>query len=129
MKCVANKDFWYSFGKEVALWRFDNRMTQKEFAQKCTLSTWTVSNLERGKQEISLDTFMEMERVIGIYAFYMLIKSRYGSDMVSLQNIDTEAIMQKLLGNFLMLLRNGGPKDRIAFYGEQKLRVHKPKTK
>lgn len=104
-------------------------MTQKEFAQKCTLSTWTVSNLERGKHEISLDTFMEMERVIGIYAFYMLIKSRYGSDMVSLQNIDTEAIMQKLLENFLMLLRNGEPKDRIAFYGEQKLRVHKPKTK
>lgn len=72
---------------------------------------------------------MEMERVIGIYAFYMLMKSRYGSDMFSLQNIDTAAIVQKLLANFLMLVRNGGPKDRIAFYGEQRLRVHKPKAK
>ena len=129
MKCVEGRNFWHSFGKEIALWRFDNRMTQKEFAKKCTLSTWTVSNLERGNRDISVDTFLEMEKVIGIYAFYMLIKSRYGSDVLSLRNIDAETIMQKLMGNFLMFLRNGGPKDRTGFYGEQNMRVHKNKVK
>jgi transcriptional regulator with XRE-family HTH domain len=54
------------FGKRVRAFRLKLGMTQEELAQRAHLHRNYVSLLERGRRGITLDTILEVAKVLGV---------------------------------------------------------------
>lgn len=51
--------------ERIKKYRYDNVISQGEFAKQCGISKQTVNSIESGAQEASLLTLAKIERVIG----------------------------------------------------------------
>ena len=54
-----------TLAERIKKYRYDNLLSQMQFAEQCGISKQTVNSLENGLQEASMLTIARIERVIG----------------------------------------------------------------
>ena len=54
-----------TIGERIKQYRYDNILSQMQFAKMCHLSKQTVNSLEQGTQDASMLTMAKIEKVIG----------------------------------------------------------------
>jgi len=60
------------FGKNLKFYRLENNLTQSELAEKANLSEKFISDLERGIFGASLDTIIELSKILNIEPYFLL---------------------------------------------------------
>ena len=72
MTLSINSNIKIIFGKNLKFYRIENNLTQSELAEKVNLSIKFISDLERGIFSPSLDTLIEISKVLNVEPYLLL---------------------------------------------------------
>lgn len=112
------------FGYEVETLRRVHRIKQKELAKRLNITQSALSNLERGKTDVTLETFFKLFDVFGLVIFYVALLAYFNTDINEKFKNDYPKEFYKLFIVIVNYLRNSG--EPIVFktrYENEKSRV------
>lgn len=59
-------NIYLDFGRRLKAARKSNKVTQNDLAERVGLSRTSITNIERGRQQVSLHVFLSLSKAVGI---------------------------------------------------------------
>lgn len=115
------------FGREIALYRIEKRISQEELSKRMNISRSKLSTIENGISPFDDFVLLALYKECGQYLFFMILYAFYGTVIRDYINTLEDNIYKPLLENVLNRIRKLGPVDRPRYYDNDIIRVvYKP---